>query len=285
MKLYSQSLLMELERELEQIHMEHAQPIRYSEQAIKVLQAKIGMLKDYLTPYSFKSKEEEIDFFKVIKPQFTSRLIYYHEVFNIEHNRPCGSEKIIRKYYKTELEKLKTFFDQNMDFYRYYRMENVYLDSKYFLRGKHGIRLKPDPFYYQTDHRFSTSHDFKIAKIMANELIKVYLDYELAKLDPRPLPSQIPANTPQKQRWTAPKVSLIELIYALHTEGVFNNGASELKEIATYLETAFDVRLGNYYRTYIEIRARKSERTRFLDVLREGLSKRMDDADYGRTIG
>jgi len=285
MKPYSQSLLMELEREMERIHMEHAEPIKYSEQAIKVLQAKIGMLKDYLVRYSFKSKEEEIDFFKVIKPQFTSRLIYYQEVFNIEHNRPCGSEKIIRKYYKAELEKLKTFFDQNLDFYRYYRMENVYLDSKYFLRGEHDIRLTLDTFYYQTDHQFSTSHDFKIAKIMANELIKVYLDYELAKLEDRPLPGQIPVNASQKQKWTAPKVYLIELIYAFHMEGVFNNGASELKEIVAYLEAAFDVQLGNYYRTLIEICACKSEKTRFLDTLRERLSKRMDDADYGPAEG
>lgn len=285
MKPYSQSLLMELERELEQIHMEHAEPIKYSEQAIKILEAKIEILKDYLASYSFANKEEEIDFFKVIKPQFASRLIYYHEVFKIEHNKPCTGEKIIRKYYKAELEKLKTFFDQNLDFYKYYRMEDTYLDNKYFLRGKHDIRLTLDTFYYQTDHQFSTSHDFKTAKIMANELIKVYLDYELAKLNPRPLTCQIPTNTPQKQRWTAPKVSLIELIYALHTEGTFNNGTSELKEIATYLEMVFDVQLGDYYRTYIEICTCKSERTRFLDALREGLSKRMDDADYGRTIG
>ena len=120
---------------------------------------------------------------------------------------------------------------------------------------------------------------------MAIELIKVYLDYELAKLEDRPLPGQIPVNASQKQKWTAPKVYLIELIYAFHMEGVFNNGASELKEIVAYLEAAFDVQLGNYYRTFIEICTCKSEKTRFLDILRERLSKRMDDAGYGHTEG
>ncbi|MFY0482487.1 RteC domain-containing protein [Flavobacterium sp. PLA-1-15] len=285
MKPYSQSLLMELEQELEQIHRAHIEPISYSEKAIKMLEAKIDKLKAYLAGYTFTTKQEEIEFFKTIKPQFASRLIYYHEIFNIEHNRPCGSGKIIRKYYRAELEKLKTFFDQNLEFYKYYRMDNNYLDNRYFLRGEHDIRLTLDVFYYQTDQQFSTSHDCKVAKILANDLIKIYLEYELAKLEGVAPPAQINANTSKKPKWTAPKVSLIELIYALHTEGVFNNGTSELKEIASYMETVFEVRLGNYYRTYIEIRARKSERTRFLDALRQGLTQRMDDADYGPARG
>ena len=39
-----------------------------------------------------------------------------------------------------------------------------------------------------------------------------------------------------KLTWTGSKVALIELIYALHTEGVFNNGAADLKNIAEYFE-------------------------------------------------
>lgn len=81
------------------------------------------------------------------------------------------------------------------------------------------------------------------------------------------------------QKWTGSKVALVELIYALHTEGVFNNGASELKEVTTFFEAAFGVDLGQFNRTFLEIRTRKSERTKFLNVLKEKLILRMDDAD------
>ncbi|SEM92029.1 RteC protein, partial [Chryseobacterium taichungense] len=30
-----------------------------------------------------------------------------------------------------------------------------------------------DTFYFEADHRFSTSHDYKVAKIIANDLIQV----------------------------------------------------------------------------------------------------------------
>ena len=82
-----------------------------------------------------------------------------------------------------------------------------------------------------------------------------------------------------KMIWTAPKVSLIELIYALHSEGVFNNGAADLKDIADYFEHIFDIDLGQYRRTFHEIRARKVDRTKFIMTLNETLVKRMDNAD------
>ena len=71
----------------------------------------------------------------------------------------------------------------------------------------------------------------------------------------------------------------MELIYALHADGVFNNGTSELKEVATFFESAFDVDLGQFNRTFLEIRSRQSERTKFLNTLKEKLILRMDDAD------
>ena len=42
-----------------------------------------------------------------------------------------------------------------------------------------------------------------------------------------------------KQTWTGSKVALIELLYALHSEKVFNNGTSDLKDIAEYFEKIF----------------------------------------------
>ena len=68
-------------------------------------------------------------------------------------------------------------------------------------------------------------------------------------------------------------------MYAFHTKGVFNNGAADLKEIASYFEDIFQIDLGQYRRTFLEIRARKTERTKFINALEVTLKKRMDDSD------
>ncbi len=79
--------------------------------------------------------------------------------------------------------------------------------------------------------------------------------------------------------WTGSKVALTELLYALHSEGVFNNGAVDLKNIVEYFEQIFEIDLGQYRRAFLEIRARKSDRTKFITSLNETLIKRMDNAD------
>ena len=82
-----------------------------------------------------------------------------------------------------------------------------------------------------------------------------------------------------KMMWTGSKVALTELIFALHTEGAFNNGAADLKDIAEYFEENFNIDLGQYRRTFLEIRVRKKDRAKFISTLREKLLKRMDDTD------
>ncbi len=278
MKTYSQTLLTTLNRQLESVHADNDEPIKYAEQAIKILISTLEELKTFFVKYEFPNKSEEIEFFKHTKPQFVYRLIYYNEVYNIETNTPYGGEKVLRKFYNSELEKLKMYFDENLEFYKYYRTGNTILDKKYFIRGKHDIRLTLDSFYFQADHRFTTSHDFKVAQIMANDLIQVYLEGEIHKIKKRLIPI-IPSDVNAKQKWTGSKVALVELIYALHAEGVFNNGASDLKDVAEFFESALNVDLGQFHRVFLEMRMRKSDRTKFLNSLRDTLVRRMDEVD------
>ena len=279
MKLFSESLMSQLEHQLKVIHSETEEPIQYAEQAIKRLITILEKLKTTLVNHHFENKSEEIDFFRNIKPLFAAKLIYYNDIYNIETNKPFSSKKAIRKFYNAELTKLETYFTENLDFYKYYRTGTRNLDNKYFIRGKHDLRHTLDSFYFQADHRFSTSHDYKVARILANDTLKIYLETEILKLENKDEQSKVDISYRKTQKWTGSKVALIELIYALHTEGVFNNGASELKEVTTFFESAFNVDLGQFNRTFLEIRARKSERTKFLNTLKEKLILRMDDAD------
>ncbi len=84
---------------------------------------------------------------------------------------------------------------------------------------------------------------------------------------------------PPKLIWTAPKVALVELLYALQEYGVFNNTKLEVKKLADYFEKIFQTDLRNVYKSYEDIRLRKKNRTPFLDALKSSLLRRMDEDD------
>ncbi len=280
---FTNNLYTELDEQLLFIHLESVSIINKSELSIEIINKYLLKLKLFVVKYKFDNNEDEIAFFKKSKPQFLSRLVYHNRIYIIETHRPHGGGKVVRKYLNNELQRLKQFFDRNLEFYKYYRTGSEYLDHKYFLRGKHDIKLSIDSFYFETDHRFSTSHDYKVAKIISNDQVQVYLETELANLEHKELRTDIllKAEPSQKQNifWTGSKVSLIELLYAFHADGSFNNGNAEVKQIADFIEKSFAVELGQYSRTFLELRSRKMCRTKFLDILKEKLIKRMDDAD------
>jgi hypothetical protein len=48
-------------------------------------------LKIFIKDYTFKDDNEEINFFKAIKPRFSSLVIYYQKVYNLEMNCPVNN--------------------------------------------------------------------------------------------------------------------------------------------------------------------------------------------------
>src|SRR5690606_19655172 len=247
--------------------------IQRIEAVIHLILGCLSELKAYVLKRGFKNTDEEIRFFKYQKPAIVAKLIYYNAIYKIETKKPYGT-KPIRKYLNKELTKLTRFFDNNLHFYNYYRSNTSFLDEKMFLRGNHDIKLCLDTGYFQSDLTFSTSHDYKVAKIIANDLIQVYIEDQLYNKDQKDKPK-----TSKKLNWTGSKVAIIELIYSLHYQGVFDNGNADIRLIAKYFENAFNVNLGNFYQTYLELRNRKMNPAKFLDTLRETLLKKMDEQD------
>ena len=268
-KLYHETYL-KLETAIQELEIESDCPIKRIEAVIQLVIQSFSDLKKFVLKNDFKNTEEEIHFFKYQKPIIVSKLIYYNAVYKIETKKPYG-EKQIKKFLNKELNKLKKFFDSNIDFYKYYRSGNSFLDENFFIRGKHDIRLWLDTFYFEADHRFSTSHDYKVAKILANDLIQVYLEDQLNNKHYKKANSKSPLS------WTGSKTALTELIYALYAQGVFNNGNTDIKLIAKTFESTFNINLGDFYHTFMELKARKINRTKFLDILCEALIKKMDE--------
>lgn len=279
MNTHCKTLFEELEEQLKTISFETDNSLLSAEQSIELIQKALHNLKVFTIKYKFKNSTEEIKFFKEIKPQFSSKLFYHISIYNIETRKPNGGNKVIKKYLQNELDKLKRYFDNNLDFYKYYRTGSNYLDHKYFVRGKYDIRLSLETFHFETDWKFCTSHDYKVSMILANDLLQVYLENELAELEKKEPKSKPAAIQKTDFRWTGSKVALIELLYSIHAEKVINHGTVDLKEIAVALEATFNIDLGQYHRTFLELRMRKGDRTKFLNSLRDSLTRRMDNAD------
>ncbi|MCB6097357.1 RteC domain-containing protein [Flavobacterium psychrophilum] len=273
------NLQTDLNEQLNFIDLEIDNEIKRCEKAIEITLKAKENLKNVVIKSQFKSQDEEIYFFKEIKPQFTSKIIYYNSILKIEMKKPNGGNRILKKYYNNELIKLKSFFDNELEFYKYFRSGNNYLDYKYFLRGKFDVKLALSSYYFETDTNFSTSHDYKVAKILANDLIQLYLENKLIMIENKGTNEKSQRQPNIKMMWTGSKVALTELLFALHTEGAFNNGAADLKDIAEYFEHIFEIDLGQYRRTFLEIKARKNDRTKFITTLNEKLLTRMNNSD------
>jgi hypothetical protein len=280
MKDYVDKALGDLDEQLNFIHLETDEPLRRAELSITVIHTSLENLKKQIVKQKLRTEQEEINFFKKLKPKFLSKLIYHVKIYNIEMHKPNGSDKAKKKYLQNELHNIEQFFNRNLDFIKYYRTQKSYLDYKYFVRGKHDLSLSLDTFYFETDKNFSTSHDFKVSEIMANELLEIYLKAEIEDINKQEKTTTKGLISPKvKLTWTASKASLIELIYALQSQGAFNNTTASIKDIVNYFESVFNIDLNHFYTTFQVIKERKGHQTMFLKALQENLQKRINEKE------
>jgi hypothetical protein len=277
MKNFAESLQYEMERNLDVLQRRSdLETLESIEQAIGILTEHCEKLKVFICDYDFAGPSEEMHFFKHIKPQFTGRMFFYVSLYHLEATKPCGSVKAEREYYQRALEKTLKHQKRNLVFEKYWRTGSTYLDDIYFLRRQFDIKKDADVSFTNADPQYTTSHDQLASTIVANDLLRQYLD---SKLNEGATGGTTTDTSVNRHRWTGSKVALVELIYALHCEGVFDNGSADLKEIAQLFSRTFDVDLGQYHRTFLEIRERKSDRTKFLNSIIQKLVAKMDKAD------
>ena len=275
---YYKETIQILEEELSALTLEAQGTMVFYERCIELVVKKLNKLKEFVHKNGFKNSSQEILFFKVQKPSIVSKLIYYNAIYKIEAKMPYGGKQIKETYYNEQISDLKRYYDKNVELYKYYRTNSTHLDDKYFLRGEYNIKLSLDTYYFETDHSFATSHDYKLAKIIANDLIHIYIEKQLYNLaSAGDFINQ--GQNMMSLNWTANKTDLIELIYALHTRLAIINGNIEIKTISTCFEQFFNIELGEFYHTYLELKNRKKNPTKFLDSLKEGLINKMDGED------
>ena len=87
-----------------------------------------------LASATFRSEEEEIIFFKHIRPKFSSLVEFYSIIYRAELFLPEGQNAKMQ-FWKNELQRAENFFDFNKEFYQYIKDGETFRDKEYFLRS------------------------------------------------------------------------------------------------------------------------------------------------------
>ncbi|MBK1439813.1 RteC domain-containing protein [Parapedobacter sp. ISTM3] len=233
----------------------------------------LDIIKKHIVENPPANESEEIAFFKDVKPKFNQWGVYYSERLAIIANEPPVGKQLA-KYYRSLMDYYYRYFSLQAFLYQYFKRGGSEMDSLYFVRGA-SVRTALVPEMPEADPQFSTVGSYLFAKFMAFERLQKYLVAELKSMRVIDAPS-----APGYQfTWTATKAQFIELAYALQSAGVFNNGQVDVKQVFEYLCGCFNIKVSNYYGYFQSMRIRKKDRTPFLKMLIDFVTRRMDDSD------
>ena len=260
-----------MEHELSEVVLNNAQETERYRRSVLICKKAMSSLKNYVSVHAFENEELEIIFFKEVKPRFYSKYIYYINVYNFLMQRPASGEDVMRNYIDHHLEDLRRFFDANKAFYQYYRSGSSQMDRIYYTRGGFDVQMELEDF--EEDEQYSTSHDYKLSKIIANERFLNYLKLERAKInhDEQLANGQGTIFPFAHPAWTAGQTDAIELLYALKSSGSVNNGNIDIAELIALFEFIFQFELRDAYHKFADITRRKKTIPLFLHRLADAL--------------
>jgi hypothetical protein len=133
--------------------------------------------------HGFDNLEEEIYFFKVMKPKFSAQMILYRLLY---HNILFAPKEDIRstiEFWKREGERLSKYITENQAFYNYWKSGCREKDAEYFvLCEKKEALLETTTvsnILYQTKEAMNSSYDNQVAAFMALEKYVAFVNGKL----------------------------------------------------------------------------------------------------------
>lgn len=249
--------------------------IEVSYQMVLFLREILCSIKDDILRNDFKDIEEEIAFFKEVKPKIQGLLIYYSHVYNVETLCPIGDDECIIRYYKESLRQISA---HNMEsyksryFYQYIKGNRTDKDDLYFTRkGNKDFLYNRGDSIVLSDSKFTTCYDCIFSKLIGEEKFCNYIKDRIALLKTDSSFNTICLN------WAGSKNSMIELIYALFVCNIIPN--TNIRTIAKVFEKVFSIQLGDVHHACHRMKYRAKSRTKFLDELTDALKKHFEKGD------
>ena len=254
---------------------EHNEPYTYAEiqHYLQVCYKALQELRAMVLKLGFRNVADECYFFKEIKPMVFGNLIFYSKLLELEIQRPKHSQKERNKFVTATIVSLEQVFSDYREFHQYMLSQRADRDKEYFCRKTRPVEISHHTLAYCCDPQFSTNRDSIAAIFYAHTKLIDYFSVTFKNNKSAKIAMGTQLN------WTGQKVDLVELIYAFQASGLINNGRVEIKELATVMEKLFNIELGDCYRTFLEIRMRKSNQSKLLDTLKKSLINKIAQAD------
>ncbi|HVT84905.1 MAG TPA: RteC domain-containing protein [Chitinophagaceae bacterium] len=139
-------------------------------------------LKKEIKQVPFNSEEEEIDFFRNIKPKFTAEIQYYTIVSEALLFVPAKKEDQVL-FWEKESERYKWFRDKHKEFIEYFEEDLHHLDGIWFTRVR-DVGVLQDLITYDADIDFCSTHDHLLRSLWAHKRYHEYAQNKLKAVKP-----------------------------------------------------------------------------------------------------
>jgi len=146
-------------------------------------------------------------------------------------------------------------------------------DKELFTRGQINIENGLHSHIFDSDYRFSTYYDYKVSRIIADEL---FYEYLRGRINNESNKFKNLTDNEQMITWTESKNALIELIYALYASGSVSHGNIGIRQLALIFQVLFRTPLNDIHHAFHRMKTRSGSRTAFLDQLKISLEEYMD---------
>jgi hypothetical protein len=130
----------------------------------------LGMIREMMKGHEFVSIEEEVHFFKIIKPKFIAESDYA-SLLNFAGNF-CPSALHPNDqltFWKRQVNRLEKFKDKYREFYTYHSMGHTHLDTVYFTRSDEGDKTE-------------SNYEVLIGQLLARQRYAEYAEVQLLAL-------------------------------------------------------------------------------------------------------
>lgn len=256
--------------ELEQILQGEFEMTTKAKKAARLIQKTLSSFREQIRSTNFKRDEDEIYFFRNIKPKIHAYLIFFSIVSEIEVAKYHKSDEELTNLIDKKLRMFRHIQGEYIDFVTYYMEGMTHLDRQYFLRPTDFVKFTRHSATMMVDPEFSTTYDIVAADIIAHQMLKKHFfpDKENYK-------TKMP-NTP-KMKWTMSKSDFIEFVYGLQASKAVNYGDVEIIELCQALQSIFKIHIDDPYRIFIDLCNRKTAPVKFIPKMEEGFLRKVEE--------
>ncbi len=130
-------------------------------------------LKQMVSSSEFTDDLNEIEFFKIVKPQFTGYIQYFTIISEALLFVPEKREDEF-SYWQEEMKRYAFFCDKHSDFVNYVESGKDDVDASYFTKAPKNWQPVSAMMTYDSDKKFCSTHDWLVRGLVAHKMYNEY---------------------------------------------------------------------------------------------------------------